>query len=66
MQLSGWELLGLILAGVLMVEALMPLLMTRQWRQTLAEVLQLSDGQVRFFALIAMAAGVLLAFWSLA
>lgn len=66
MQLGGWELLGLILAGVLMVEALMLLLMTRQWRQTLAEVLQLSDGQVRFFALIAMAAGALLAFWSLA
>ena len=39
MTFSGWELLGLVLAGVLASEALMPLVATERWRRTLALVL---------------------------
>ncbi len=66
MVLSGWELLGLVLAGVLVAESLLPLLMTARWRQTMADILRLDDGQIRFFALLALLAGALLAFWALA
>jgi uncharacterized protein YjeT (DUF2065 family) len=66
MALSGWELLGLVLAGVLVLESLPPLLATARWRHTLSEVLRLSDGQVRFFALLALLLGAALAAWALA
>jgi uncharacterized protein YjeT (DUF2065 family) len=66
MTFSGWELLGLVLAGVLAAEALMPLLATERWRRTLTEVLRLSDGQIRFFALLALLLGSALAWWALA
>lgn len=66
MTLSAWEWLGLVLAAVLVLEALMPLLATPQWRRTLSEVLRLSDGQIRFFALLAMLLGAACAWWALA
>ncbi len=66
MALSGWELLGLVFAGVLVVESLPPLLGTARWRHTLSEVLRLSDGQVRFFALLALLLGAALSTWALA
>lgn len=66
MTFSGWELLGLVIAGVLATEALMPLLATERWRRTLNEVLRLSDGQIRFFALLALALSAVLAYWALA
>lgn len=66
MYVSGWELLGLMCAAVLVTESLMPLLMTRRWRQTLSDMLRLSDGQIRFFAVLACASGVLMALWALA
>ncbi|GEM_PF-722420 len=66
MLFTAWELLGLMLAAVLVTESLMPLLWTQRWRQTLAEILRLSDGQIRFFALLACGAGVLMALWALA
>lgn len=47
MLFTAWELLGLMLAAVLVTESLMPLLWTQRWRQTLAEILRLSDGQIR-------------------
>ena len=66
MLFTAWELLGLMLAAVLVTESLMPLLWTQRWRQTLAEILRLSDGQIRFFALLVCGAGVLMALWALA
>lgn len=66
MTFSGWELLGLVLAGVLASEALMPLVATERWRRTMSEVLRLSDGQIRLFALLALVLSAALAGWALA
>ncbi len=66
MTFSGWELLGLVLAGVLALEALMLLVATERWRRTLSEVLRLSDGQICFFALLALVLSAALAGWALA
>jgi uncharacterized protein YjeT (DUF2065 family) len=39
---------------------LLPLLAPRRWRQTFLQIAQLSDGQIRFFGLVAMLFGILL------
>jgi uncharacterized protein len=39
---------------------LLPLLAPRHWRQTFLQIAQLSDGQIRFFGLVAMLFGILL------
>ncbi|WP_374337524.1 DUF2065 domain-containing protein [Leeia sp.] len=48
------------LALLLIYEGLLPLLLPQQWRQTLLRVLQYRDGQLRFFGLLAVLAGVIL------
>jgi uncharacterized protein len=48
------------LALLLIAEGLLPLLSPRSWRQAFEKLLQLHDGQLRFFGLIAVALGVLL------
>ncbi|MGC9163015.1 MAG: DUF2065 domain-containing protein [Thiomonas sp.] len=45
---------------VLVIEGLMPLLAPRQWRATLRQILSLTDGQLRFIGLVAVACGLLL------
>lgn len=50
------------LALLLVIEGLLPLLSPRTWRQTFERVLQLKDGQLRFFGLLSVAAGLLLLF----
>jgi len=45
---------------VLVLEGMMPLLAPRQWRATLRQLLELTDGQLRFVGLVAMASGLLL------
>lgn len=54
--MNGWWLIG----GVLLVEGIMPMLFTRQWRQTFEKLLQLRDGQIRFVGLIFCLIGVCL------
>ena len=52
------------LALVLVIEGLLPFVSPARWRSTFAQILQLSDGQLRFFGLCSVALG-LLALWLL-
>jgi uncharacterized protein YjeT (DUF2065 family) len=52
------------LALVLVLEGLFPFLSPRGWRQTFLKLLQLRDGQLRFFGLTSILLG-LLALWFL-
>ena len=48
------------LALVLVFEGLFPLISPKGWRQTFQRLLQLHDGQVRFFGLCSVGAGLAL------
>ncbi len=48
------------IALVLIIEGLLPFLAPSAWRETFRRILQLSDGQIRFFGLTAMLIGLLL------
>jgi uncharacterized protein len=48
------------IALVLVIEGLLPFLAPSVWRETFRRILQLSDGQIRFFGLSSMIAGLLL------
>ncbi len=45
---------------VLVIEGLFPLLSPSGWRRMFSQLLQLSDGQIRFFALASILTGLLL------
>lgn len=52
-----------LLAGfglALILEGLLPFLAPRAWRQAFSQLLQLQNGQIRFFGLLALGAGLLL------
>ena len=52
-----------LLAGfglALILEGLLPLLAPRAWREAFSQLLQLQNGQIRFFGLLALGAGLLL------
>ena len=51
-------------ALMLVIEGLLPFLAPSLWRETFRRLMQLSDGQIRFFGLSSMLAGVLLLFLS--
>ena len=55
-----WQALAL----VLVIEGLLPLLVPGRWRRTFEQLLQLSDGQLRFFGLLSFGLG-LTALWLL-
>ncbi|KQP43440.1 DUF2065 family protein [Pseudorhodoferax sp. Leaf274] len=46
------------LALVLVIEGLMPLLSPGGWRRMFMQVLQLSDGQIRFFGMCSVLVGL--------
>ena len=48
------------LALVLVIEGFLPFLSPQIWKRTVAQIAQLQDGQIRFFALLALGAGVLM------
>ena len=52
------------LALMLVIEGLLPFLAPRLWRETFQRLMQLSDGQIRFFGLTSMIVGLLLLFLS--
>ncbi len=56
------SVLGLAIALMLVFEGLMPLVAPGAWRRMFSRLSDLSDGQIRFFGLIAVAGGALL-FW---
>ena len=57
---SLWQALAL----VLVIEGLLPFVSPGRWRSTFAQILQLSDGQLRFFGFCSVGLG-LLALWLL-
>ncbi|MEO8508991.1 MAG: DUF2065 domain-containing protein [Betaproteobacteria bacterium] len=50
--------LWVALAMLLIVEGILPFVAPRFWRDTFRRIIELSDGQLRFVGLIAIAAGV--------
>ena len=50
----------LALALMLVIEGLLPFLAPKLWRETFQRLMQLSDGQIRFFGLTSMIIGLLL------
>ena len=59
------DTLWLALALVLVIEGLFPFVSPDGWRRMFAQLLQLSDGQIRSFALASISVGLLL-IWLLA
>lgn len=57
--MSG-QLLWLALALALVFEGLLPLVSPVTWRQVFAQLMQLRDGQIRFFGLLSVLGGLLL------
>ena len=49
---------------MLVIEGLFPFLAPSAWRETFRRLMQLSDGQIRFFGLSSMLAGLILLFIS--
>ena len=56
----GGDTFWAALALVLVFEGLFPLLAPGSWRSTFHKLLQLRDGQLRFFGLCSVAIGLLL------
>jgi uncharacterized protein len=52
------------IALVLVIEGLLPFLAPNVWRETFRRILLLSDGQIRFFGLSSMLAGLLLLYFT--
>ncbi|QCB45262.1 DUF2065 domain-containing protein [Hydrogenophaga sp. PAMC20947] len=53
------------LALVLILEGLLPFISPGAWRRVFSEMLQMRDGQIRFFGLICLVAGASL-WWAVA
>ena len=47
------------MALVLVVEGLFPFLFPARWRNTFEQILKFTDGQLRFFGILSILAGVL-------
>jgi uncharacterized protein YjeT (DUF2065 family) len=54
----GGDVFWLALALVLVIEGLFPFLSPGGWRRMFLQLLQLEDGQVRFFGLCSILAGL--------
>jgi uncharacterized protein len=46
-------------AMLLIIEGILPFLAPKVWRETFRKIIELSDGQLRFIGLIAIALGVI-------
>ena len=53
----------LALGLMLVLEGLMPMLAPARWRRLFEQLLQLQDGQIRFFGLFMVLAGLVLLWW---
>ncbi len=47
-------------ALVLIIEGLMPFISPSGWRRMFSQILQMQDGQIRFFALLSIVGGLIL------
>jgi uncharacterized protein YjeT (DUF2065 family) len=55
-----WTTFGLALAMMLVLEGLLPLASPASWREMFRRVTELTDGQIRFFGLASVLAGLAL------
>ena len=55
-----WQVLGIGIGLALVIEGLMPFASPAKWRQVFLQIQQLSDGQIRFFGLVTIGAGLLI------
>ena len=53
----------LAMALVLVIEGLFPFISPGGWRRMFSQILSLSDGQIRFFGLCSILAGLLWLVW---
>ena len=56
----SWDILWAALALMLVFEGVFPFLSPGGWRQTFLKLLQLRDGQLRFFGLTSIMLGLIL------
>jgi uncharacterized protein len=56
------DVLWAALALMLVLEGLFPFLSPNGWRQTFSKLMQMRDGQLRFFGLVSIVLG-LVGFW---
>jgi uncharacterized protein YjeT (DUF2065 family) len=54
-----WVALGLML----IFEGIFPFMSPQGWRDKMAQILVLEDGQIRFFGLVCVVAGLLMLWW---
>lgn len=60
---SMWQELGIALCLVLVLEGILPFLCPRYWRDTLLQLMQLSDRQLRLLGLVSMLLGTTVLYW---
>jgi uncharacterized protein YjeT (DUF2065 family) len=58
-----WPSILAALALVLIFEGLLPLISPTKWREMFTQLLQLQDGQIRFFGLTTVLLGLFLLIW---
>jgi uncharacterized protein YjeT (DUF2065 family) len=54
------DTLWMALALVLVIEGLFPFVSPAKWRRMFAQLLQMTDGQIRMFAMVSISAGLLM------
>jgi len=54
-----WQAIAL----VLVIEGLFPFVSPVGWRKMFTQLLQLGDGQIRFFALFSILSGLIMIWW---
>jgi uncharacterized protein len=59
-EISFWLVLGLGLGLALVLEGLMPFVSPTHWRKVVAQIQQLTDGQIRFFGAVSITIGVVI------
>jgi len=58
--LDSGDVFWLALALVLVIEGLFPLLSPTQWKRMFSQILQMREGQIRFFGLCSVLGGLLI------
>jgi len=51
------------LALVLVIEGLLPMFAPQRWREMFRQILQMQDGQIRFFGLVSVLLGLIGLWW---
>ena len=61
--MNVWDVLLLALGLMLILEGLLPMLSPSRWRHLFLQLLNLQDGQIRFFGLTLVISGCILLWW---